>query len=587
MTVLNYLTLLGGVAIFLFGMTLMGDGLKKVAGSKLELILFRLTSNPIKGILLGTGVTAVIQSSSATSIMVVGFVNSQIMKVRQGIGIIMGAIIGTSITGWIICLSNMDGSGFFKYISSDALTTLIAVVAVLMLMTARSESQKQVSNVLFGFVILMMGISMMSESVTPLRESEEFIGALTEFNNPLIGILVGTLFTCIIQSASASVGILQALSVTGCINFRLALPLIMGIAIGASLPVLLSALGANADGKRTALIYLFVDLFGVILASAVFYTLNSIFDFEFMRTTLNMQNIAMLNTVFRLIIVVAQVPLIGLHERLVRLIVKDENSDLGELRDVDRLEERFLSHPSLAIEQTRITINSMAQLAVKNLEKAIHLFEEYNDLEFKKVDSIETVMDRYEDKLGNYIVKIMRAELSNEQNKAASMYLHCVNDFERISDHAKNLSESAREMHLKKMKFTDMANHEMANLFAAVREILDITFKAFVENDIESIYRIEPLEETIDVLCDEYKVRHIERVQHGECRYDHGYVFNDMLTDLERVGDHCSNIGIAIKMDNDALVEKRGIEFMREMEHQHGFDKYYKEYLQKYNISDK
>ena len=578
----NIIALLGGVALFLFGMNLMGDGLKKVAGSKLEVILYKLTSNSIKGILLGTGVTAVIQSSSATSVMVVGFVNSGMMKVKQAIGIIMGAIIGTSITGWVICLSSLNGSGIFEIISTDTLTTLLAVAGIIMLMFTDKEQNHHLAYVFLGFAVLMFGIGAMTDAVYPLRESETFINMLTTFSNPIIGVLIGLVFTSIIQSASAAVGILQALAVTGAIDFKLALPVIMGIAIGASVPVLLSALGANANGKRTALIYLMVDTFGAIIFSILFYSINAFVHFSFMDMTMTMTSIALLNTVFRAIIVVLLTPMIGIMERIVNNIIHDKKEDREELRDVDRLEERFIDHPALAIEQIRITINTMAQLSKNNLEVALNLFDNYSVAGFNKAIELEDIVDTYEDKLGSYIVKVMKNELSDDQNQILSMFLHSITDYERISDHAKNVAESAKELYDKKIKFSASATHELDNLVAVIREILNVTVQAFTDDDIDISYRIAPLEELIDTLCDKYKLNHIERIQKGECKYEHGFVFNDILTDMERVGDHCSNIGIAMRLEHDEIDNKHSMISKMEIEKEHNFEEYYNEYLKRF-----
>lgn len=585
MDITNVFGLLGGVALFLFGMNLMGDGLKKVAGSKLEIILYKLTSNPIKGILLGTGVTAVIQSSSATSVMVVGFVNSGMMKVKQAIGIIMGAIIGTSITGWVICLSSVNGSGIFKIISTDTLTMLMSVVGIVLLMFTDKEVNHNIASILLGFAVLMRGISAMTDAVYPLRESKTFIDMLTGFRNPLIGILIGLAFTCIIQSASAAVGILQALAVTGGISFHLALPVIMGIAIGASVPVLLSALGANTNGKRTALIYLLVDSLGALLFGIVFYMLNALIDFSFMDMTMNMMSIALLNTVFRFIIVLMLTPLIGVLERMVSAIIPEKNEDVAELHDAERLEERFLNFPALAIEQTGIAINSMAELANASIDIAFKLFDNYSQEGFKRVCELEGIVDTYEDKLGSYIVRLMKNELSDEQNKVVSMYFGAVTDLERISDHAKNLAESAQEVRDKQIVFSDAARDELNTLEKVIREILTRTVGAFTEDDVEQAYRIEPLEEITDVLCDEYKLHHVERIQSGTCEYSHGFVFNDILTDMERVGDHCSNLAIALRIRHGEITAKHGSSSSIKREDEHDFRKYYDEYSEEYGLT--
>ncbi len=584
MGIVNVINLLCGIALFLFGMNLMGNGLMKVSGEKLEVVLYKLTSNPLKGVLLGTGVTAVIQSSSATSVMVVGFVNSGMMKVRQAIGIIMGAIIGTSITGWVICLSSVSGSGIFEIISTDTLTAIMAVTGIILLMFTKKEKNHHIAYILLGFSVLMFGISAMTDAVYPLRESKAFIDMLTGFSNPLAGILIGMLFTCLIQSASAAVGILQTLAVTGAVSFHLALPVIMGIAIGASVPVLLSALGANANGKRTALIYLLVDTLGALVFGILFYSANALLHFNIMSRTMNMVSVALLNTVFRVIIILLLFPMTGLIEKFVNMIVKDKQENIAELRDADRLEERFLNHPALAIEQVKAAICSMAGLACESIREAMKLFNSFSDDSLKRVFDLEEIIDTYEDRLGNYLVKLMKNELDNDQNKTVSMFLRSIGDFERIGDHAKNLAESAKEVRDKKITLSPDASHEMQNLFAAITEILGNTETAFINNDIDISCRIAPLEELIDNLCAEYKQHHIERVKNGICQYSHGFVFNDMLTDLERVGDHCSNLGIAIRINHSEMSNRHGTMTKQEIEKTHGFETYYNEYAKKYTI---
>ena len=463
MGISNVLELLGGVALFLFGMALMGDSLKKVAGNKLELILFRLSSTPLKGILLGTGVTAVIQSSSATSVMVVGFVNSGMMKVRQAIGVVMGAIIGTSITGWIICLSDIGGgsSGWLELLSTDTLTAVIAVIGIVLRMFCSAPTKKHVGEIMLGFAVLMFGMKAMSSSVYDLRSSETFINMLTTFSNPILGIALGIVFTSVIQSASAAVGILQALAITGAIRFDIALPIIMGIAIGAAVPVLLSALGASADGKRTALSYLMVDTLGVVITALVFYTLNAIFDFSFMSMTMTTVSLALMNTVFRFVIVAILAPFIPLLEKICKLIIKDKPEDAAVLEDFDRLEERFLDHPALAVEQSRLTVNSMAKKARENLFDAFALIDNYSDDGFAHVTDTEDIVDKYEDKLGTYLIHITSRELNPEQNEAVGKYLHTINDFERISDHALNVAECAQEIHEKGIVFSEDGAREV------------------------------------------------------------------------------------------------------------------------------
>lgn len=556
MGIAEVLSLLGGVALFLFGMSLMGDSLKMVAGSKLEVVLYRLSGTQLKGILLGTGVTAVIQSSSATSVMVVGFVNSEMMKVRQAIGVIMGAIIGTSITGWIICLSDIGGntSGWMELLSTETLTSVVALIGIILYMFSGDMSRRHVGGILMGFAVLMFGMKAMSGAVSGLKDDENFVRILTDFSNPILGIVVGMAFTSVLQSASAAVGILQALAITGAVSFEVAFPIIMGIAIGAAVPVLLSAMGASADGKRTALSYLIIDLFGVIIVSVIFYAVNAFVHFGFMSRTMTAVSIALVNTLFRVVIVMILAPMTGLIEKFVSLFVKDDKERLKGLRDMDLLEERFLTHPALSIEQSRQVINSMARCVVKNVTDALSLVDKYTKDGFAEVQKEEELVDRYEDKLGTYLVQITRLELTKQQNIMVGKYLHSITDFERMSDHALNIAECAQEMHDKKLNFSKYATHELSVLRSAVSEIVALAVKAFVEDDLSIAYRIEPLEEKIDSLCDEMKLHHINRISDGTCTLQLGFVFNDLLTNLERMADHCSNIGVAmIELASGAL----------------------------------
>ena len=549
MDILDFVMLLGGVAMFLYGMSLMGDGLKKVAGNKLELILYRLSSTPLKGILLGTGVTAVIQSSSATSVMVVGFVNSAMMKLRQAIAIIMGAVIGTSITGWIICLSGMSGGGtspFLQLLSTEALAAITAVASIILKKAVKKRSTKHIADILMGFAVLMFGMKTMSGSVSALKEDPGFISFLTSFSNPFLGILVGIVFTAVLQSASASVGILQALSSTGLITFDVALPIILGIAVGASVPVLLSGMGSSRDGRRTALSYLVIEVIRVVLFTAVFYGLNAFLHFSFMEQTMNMFSIALLNTLFRVTTVALLALFIPAIENLVVKLVPGDPADEERVRDMDRLEERFLAYPTLAVEQTRITINKMAELAKLSMEKAINLLDNYSERELAEVRDLEEIVDRYEDKIGSYLMKLTGREMTDTQNRAVSQYLRAITDLERISDHALNVGERAQELFEKKISFSEKGAKEMKNLTDAITEILNITFSSFLNDDADTALRVEPLEQVIDRICLKMKERHAARLQKGKCTISQGYVFNDLIADFERVSDHCSNIAIVI-----------------------------------------
>ena len=585
MSIANLISLLSGIALFLFGMALMGDGLKKVAGNKLEVILFRLTGSPLKGFLLGTGVTAVIQSSSATSVMVVGFVNSGMMRVRQAISIVMGAILGTSITGWIICLSDLGGGGgWIDLFSTATLTGIISVVGIVLRMFSRSQTKRHIGDILMGFAVLMFGMSAMSGAVSPLRSDPTFLRILTTFSNPLLGILFGTLFTCVLQSASAAVGILQALASTGVIDFSMALPIIMGIAIGAALPVLLSAIGANVNGKRTAMVYLVVEVVGVIFWAAAFYLVNAFVQFDFMSMTMSSVSIAFVNTLFRFVKVVILLPFIDVIEKVVDLLVKDKPVQAEATDETIRLEERFIQHPALAIEQSRITINSMAAEAQENLAEAMRLLHHYSDEGYRTVVEMEQVVDRYEDRLGSYLVKLTGQELSSKQNEDASKFLHTISDFERISDHALNIAQTAKEMREKSIVFSDDALRELAVLESALAEIVHITVNAFIRNDLSLASRVEPLEELIDDLCDELKLHHVDRLQKGHCTLLNGFLFNDLLTNYERVADHCSNIAVAmIELESDSFDTHEYLSSIKEMKSD-TYERYYEEYSQQYHL---
>ena len=582
-TVIN---LLCGVALFLFGMLLMGDGLKNVAGNKLEVVLYKLTNTPIKGVILGTGVTAVIQSSSATSIMVVGFVNSGMMKVRQAIGIVLGAILGTSITGWIICLSDVGGgaSDWLQLLSTAMLTGIIAVVGIILRMFCKSRTKQHVGDIMMGFAILMTGMSAMSGAVEGLRESQAFINILTSFSNPFLGILAGTLITCVLQSASATIGILQALSMTGAVSFEVALPIVMGIAIGAAVPVLLSALGTNISGKRTAFVYLLIDVIGAVFWAAVFYTVNAFVHFGFMSHTMNMVDVALMNTLFRLLTVVLLAPFIKVLEKIVSFIFKEDPEDAEETAEIDRLEERFIAHPAIALEQSNNAVCSMARKARKNLSRAFELIYDYSDDKYRVIQNKEDVIDHYEDKLGTYLVKLTGRELTDEQGREISKILHTIGDFERIGDHAVNFADIAREINEKHLKFSDAAQKEIDVITSAVSEVVILATDAFINNDIELARRVEPLEEVIDGLCDEMKLRHVKRLQLGECTLDHGFVYNDLLNNYERIADHCSNIAVAmIELDRDLFDTHEYLNRVKTA-FETTFRQYYNEYSEQYKI---
>ena len=578
--------LITGLAMFLFGMNAMGDGLKKVAGSKLETVLWKLSSTPTRGVLLGTGVTAVIQSSSATSCMVVGFVNSGMMTIAQAIGIIMGANIGTTATGWILSLSAVEGGGeafWTQFLSTTFISAIFALIGTIFLMFAKKNTYKHTGTIMLGFAVLMSGMKMMSGAMGFLEDSPLFADMMTTMSNPFMGILVGTVITAILQSASASIGILQSLAVTGLVNNDAAIYLIIGMCIGASMPVLLSAIGATTNGKRASIIYLIFNSVGAIILTPIFWVLNEIFQFGFMNEPADAFSIAMINTVFNTAATLLLLPFIKQFDKLVCALIREKKTD-KKSHELDRLEERFLTHPGLAIEQSRAVLCSMAEQSHQNLLEAFSLMEKYSEEAYTKVVADEGEIDKYEDKLGTYLVKITGKELNKEQSREVSKFLHTIGDFERISDHALTIANAAKEINEKQISFSHAAKVEVAALSAAVAEIVDISVKAFINNDNDLAHRVEPLEETIDMLCDELKLRHISRVQNGHCTLTHGFVFSDFITDCERIADHCSNIAVAlIELDMDEFEAHAYLSTLKEHKSML-FNTYFEEYKNKYRV---
>ena len=584
MNISNIISLLGGVALFLFGMTLMGEGLKKVAGNKMELVLYRLSGTPLRGVFLGTAVTAIIQSSSATSVMVVGFVNSGMMKMEQAVAVIEGALIGTSVTGWIICLSSVEGSGWVSLLSTSTLTAVVAVIGIILRMFSKKQLHWHVGDILLGFAVLMFGMQSMSGAVSPLRQSPEFISLLTTFSNPILGIIVGMAFTAVLQSASAAVGILQALSMTGAVTFATAYPLILGIAIGAAVPVLLSALGAKTEGRRTAFLYLVIEIAAVAVCSALYYGVSAFVDLGLSGLIMSPVSIALVNSVFRALSVAILLPFNRLLLAFVEKIIRVSEEERSVNASLDRLDERFLAHPPLAIEQSRLTVSDMADASQTNFFSALNLLAHYSEEGFRRVERGEEKVDEYEDKIGTYLIRINANELDTVQNENVSKYLHTLSDFERISDHAMNIAEAAREIAEKKLDFSPAARRELSVLSTAVSDMVSLSFACFKKNNVEDAFRVEPFEERIDILCDEMKLRHVDRLQNGICSLSQGFVFNDLVTNLERVADHCSNIAIAmIELQADTYDTHSYVINLKEL-HSHRFDEYYEEYSKKYEI---
>lgn len=575
--------LFSGIALFLFGMSLMGDGLKRVSGNKLEPVLFRLSNTPLKGVLLGTGVTAVIQSSCATSVMAVGFVNSGMMKVRQAIHVILGSILGTSITGWVICLSYLDGtSGIGSLLSTATLTGIISVAGIILRMFGKKQSHKYIGDIFMGFAVLMFGMSTMSGSVSSLGEQKWFTDFLTSMTHPLVGILIGAVFTAILQSASAAVGIIQALSITGMISFGVAFPLLMGVTVGASFPVLLSALGANTNGKRTAMVYLAASGIGVVFCSALFYLADMIFHFPFMGKIMDPFSLALVNTFMRMAMMCLLVPFVDVLEALVTVIVPEKKQEKEEVSL--HLEDRFIAHPALAIEQSRRAITEMAVTAKDSLEEAFLLLSSYTEEGRERVKKMESLADRYEDALGSYLMKLTGHELTEHQSREVSKYLHTLSDFERISDHALNIADSALEISEKQIHFSEEAKHELQVVTEAVSEVVNLTVEAFMSDDQEKAEQVEPLEEVIDDLCDAMKINHVRRLQQGKCTINQGFVFNDLLTSFERTSDHCSNIAVAvIELDAGSYDTHQYLGKVKKMRTK-DFEQYYMGYQKRYEI---
>ena len=579
------LSLLSGVALFLFGMSLMGDGLKMVAGNKLEAFLYRMTNTPLKGVALGTGVTSVIQSSSATTVMVIGFVNSGMMKLKQAIGIIMGANIGTSITGWILCLSYIDGkNGIAKILSTATISAVVAIIGIILRMACKRSVHKNIGNIMLGFAILMTGMQTMSGAVSPLKDSPTFTNMLTMFSNPLIGILVGIAFTAVLQSASATVGVLQALSVTGILTFSSAFPIVLGIGVGAACPVLISAIGANKNGKRTALVYLINDLFGLILWSVIFYTVNAVVHFGFMDMIMSPVAIALLNTVFRVATVCVLFPFIPKIEQLVCWLVKDSAEELEDEADFDLLEERLLNYPALAIGQCHRAMSGMARKLRKNVNRAMNLLNEYQQDKFDKVQRKENLIDKYESRLGEYLMKLTKHEMNSAQTRQASLYLHTINDFERIGDHASYIAYMSSEMHDNHTNFSQEAWDELNVVMEEVREEINLTCRAFLNDDKEMAQRVAPLGMIITSLCNELKMHHVERLSNGNCGLEEGTVYTDILNSFNRIAAHCASAMVALLKSGDENPDMHIHDSKIYPSDSVEYYTYFKEYRQKYEI---
>ena len=581
------LPLLCGLALFLFGMDLMGDSLKKSAGTGLKAILGKMTSNPVKGFLLGLGVTAIIQSSSATTVMVVGFVNSGTMTLLQATGVIMGANVGTAVTAWILSLSSLGGGAegvvdALSLLKPDSWVPIIAIIAICLIMFTKRGKKRDIGFILIGFVILMTGMDMMSGAVSGLRENEAFVSILTMFNNPILGVIAGMILTAIVQSSSASVGILQALTVTGGITYGMAIPIILGQNIGTCITAMISSMGASRNGKRAALIHLYFNVIAVAVILSGFYLIDWLIGgFNLggnllTATTIDMWGVAIVHTVFKLMAVALWSPFYRQLEKLAHVSIKDSAEDQ---ETANLLDERLIQSPTIAVQRaTEVTV-AMAAIATKALHKSLSLFDEYDPKVAEKVRELENKADIYEDALGSYLVKVSAADVSISDTNQITKLLHIIGDFERISDHAVNIVESAEEINDKKIEFSPEAKAELATLRRAVGDIVNIAERAFASNNLDLAINIEPLEQVVDDLKAKIKRNHILRLQKSECTIEHGFILADMLTDFERVSDHCSNIGCCMI----EMVTENSLDMHKYLQHIHSDSKVFKEKYKNYH----
>ncbi len=555
----SILTLIGGLALFLYGMNAMGDGLAKVSGGKLEKILENLTSSPIKAVLLGAAVTGVIQSSSATTVMVVGFVNSGIMKLSQAVGVIMGANIGTTVTSWILSLTGIESDNFLiRLFKPTSFSPILAIIGVVLILFVNNSKKKDIGTIFIGFAILMYGMDMMSSAVKPLAEVPAFTNLLLKFSNPLLGVLAGAVLTAVIQSSSASVGILQALCLTGAVPFSVALPIIMGQNIGTCITAILSAIGAKKNAKRAAAVHLYFNLIGTVIFMTVFYIINAFAGFSFFHQAATPAGIAVIHSVFNITATIILLPFSKGLEKLACLTIRDKKEELSvsaEDKEFVTLEPRFLEKPAFAVERSRSAARKMAEESHDALFTALKLVDKYSDDDAERVQDMESRVDRYEDELGTYLVKLSHKDISEADSHSLSIMLHCIGDFERISDHAINIMESAQELHEKGLQFSENAKKDLEVLGEAVEDIINTAYEVFDRQDLQLAKKIEPLEEVIDELSREVKRRHVQRLRSGECTIEMGFILSDITTCLERVADHCSNIGVCVTQVNEDLYD--------------------------------
>ena len=597
MGIFDILTLVCGLALFLYGMDVMGDALKKSAGRKLKTILGNLTSNKFKGFLLGLGVTAIIQSSSATTVMVVGFVNSGTMLLGQAVGVIMGANVGTAVTAWITALNGIEGgaqaAAWLEWLKPDAWMPILAIIGIALIMFSKKSKMKDVGAILMGFAVLMTGMDIMSQAVSGLKNDPGFCQMLTMFENPILGVLAGTILTAVVQSSSASIGILQALAIgTGAISFGAAIPIILGQNIGTCITAILSSLGANKNGKRAAFVHLYFNVIGVAFWLSMYYLvgwilgLTGAFDLFGLANgnMIDMWGIAIIHTAFKILSVISLAPISNLLEKLACLTVRGSDKKGDEYTDM--LDDRLLATPTVAIDRSRAVACHMADVAMSSFSKSLALFDNYDSKVADEIRAEENAVDIYEDALGSYLVKLSEQDMDAVDSHEVTKLLHMTGDLERISDHAVNLIESVEELKDKNLSFSDSAKKELHSLMGAVDEILVITKGALVEGDMTKAATVEPLEQVVDYLKDQIRLQHTLRLQKSECTIEHGFVLADVLTNLERVSDHCSNIaGCLIEMSKH---ESLGVhEYLHEVKAgSPEFTKLYNGFLEKYSIEE-
>ena len=581
MTVFNFISLIGGLALFLFGMSTMSGGLEKTAGGKLEKILKVMTDRPIKALFLGVVITATIQSSSAVTVMLVGLVNSGIMQLGQSVGVIMGSNIGTTVTAWVLSLAGIESDNFFiSLLKPSNFSPIIAFIGILLFMVAKKERLKEIGGICLGFAVLMFGMEMMSDSMAPLSEMQEFRDLMVMFNNPLLGLLIGIVLTAVIQSSSATVGILQALSLTGALSYSMAIPIIMGQNIGTCVTALISSIGVSKSAKRVAVIHVYFNLIGSAVLLALFYAVNAIFDLAFAESAIDPAGIAIVHSIFNLATTALLFPFTKLLEKLAIKTVKDKESEENQTF----IDDRLLLTPSIAVSECRNHAVKMSKLAVDTIIHSISIIDKYDDKSAKEIVESEKKLDEYEDKLGSFLVKVSSMDLSNEDSNTVALLLHAIGDFERIGDHAVNIMKTAKEINEKGISFSDEAKKELAVAEKAIKEILEITRIAFTENKPEIALEVEPLEQVIDGLLKNIKSKHISRLTGGNCTIEMGFILSDLITNYERVSDHCSNIAVCVIRISDSVFDVHQYLNDYKTADNSDFIEKYKNYKLKYSI---